>query len=137
MLLLAITIVNVALPEIQSDLGASLSSLQWVVDAYALTLAAFLLAASPIGDRVGRTRVFSAGCGDLHRRLVRLRDRRRIRPCSTSPDAFRIVSRHGDSDLHRTIVAVSRTEIIVEQWMTRRTLRVIAGASAAPTGAAV
>ncbi|HKG36469.1 MAG TPA: MFS transporter [Solirubrobacterales bacterium] len=63
MLLLDITIVNVALPEIERDLGASLSSLQWVVDAYALTLAAFLLTAGSLGDRLGRRRVFSAGFG--------------------------------------------------------------------------
>src|SRR5919108_1325736 len=63
MLLLDITIVNVAVPEIQNDLGASLSSLQWVIDAYALTLAAFLLVAGSIGDRVGRRRVFSLGFG--------------------------------------------------------------------------
>jgi EmrB/QacA subfamily drug resistance transporter len=63
MLLLDITIVNVALPDIQSDLGASLSSLQWVVDAYALTLASFLLVAGSIGDRLGRRRVFSVGFG--------------------------------------------------------------------------
>jgi EmrB/QacA subfamily drug resistance transporter len=63
MLLLDITIVNVALPDIQIDLGASLSSLQWVVDAYALTLATFLLIAGSLGDRVGRRRVFSFGFG--------------------------------------------------------------------------
>ena len=63
MLLLDITIVNVALPDIQRDLGASLSSLQWVVDAYSLTLAAFLLTAGSLGDRLGRRRVFSAGIG--------------------------------------------------------------------------
>jgi predicted MFS family arabinose efflux permease len=61
MLLLDITVVNVALPDIQRDLGASLSSLQWVVDAYALTLAAFLLTAGSLGDRLGRRRVFSIG----------------------------------------------------------------------------
>jgi MFS family permease len=63
MLLLDITIVTVAVPEIQSDLGASLSSLQWVIDAYALTLAAVLLVAGSIGDRVGRRRVFPVGFG--------------------------------------------------------------------------
>jgi EmrB/QacA subfamily drug resistance transporter len=63
MLLLDISVVTVAVPEIQSDLGASLSSLQWVIDAYALTLAAFLLVAGSIGDRVGRRRVFSIGFG--------------------------------------------------------------------------
>jgi EmrB/QacA subfamily drug resistance transporter len=61
MMLLDITVVNVALPDIQRDLDASLSSLQWVVDAYALTLAAFLLTAGSLGDRLGRRRVFSIG----------------------------------------------------------------------------
>jgi len=61
MLLLDITIVNVALPDIQRDLDASLSSLQWVVDAYSLTLAAILLTAGSLGDRLGRRRVFSIG----------------------------------------------------------------------------
>ncbi len=63
MLLLDITVVNVALPDIQRDLDASLSSLQWVVDAYSLTLAAFLLTAGSLGDRLGRRRVFSLGFG--------------------------------------------------------------------------
>jgi EmrB/QacA subfamily drug resistance transporter len=63
MLLLDITVVNVALPDIQRELHASLSSLQWVVDAYSLTLAAFLLTAGSLGDRLGRRRVFSFGFG--------------------------------------------------------------------------
>jgi EmrB/QacA subfamily drug resistance transporter len=63
MLLLDITVVNVALPDIQRELGASLSSLQWVVDAYSLMLAAFLLTAGSLGDRLGRRRVFSIGFG--------------------------------------------------------------------------
>jgi EmrB/QacA subfamily drug resistance transporter len=63
MLLLDITVVNVALPDIQRELGASLSSLQWVVDAYSLMLAAFLLTAGSLGDRLGRRRVFSLGFG--------------------------------------------------------------------------
>jgi EmrB/QacA subfamily drug resistance transporter len=61
MLLLDITVVNVALPDIQKDLNASLSSLQLVVDAYSLTLAAFLLTAGSFADRVGRRRVFTVG----------------------------------------------------------------------------
>ncbi len=61
MLLLDITVVNVALPSIRKDLGASFSDLQWVVDAYALTLAALVLSAGSLADRVGRRRVFSAG----------------------------------------------------------------------------
>src|SRR4051794_14894298 len=63
MLLLDVTIVNVALPDIQRELHASLSSLQWVVDAYSLMLAALLLTAGSLGDRLGRRRVFSIGFG--------------------------------------------------------------------------
>src|SRR5262249_23660481 len=63
MLLLDISIVNVALPDIQRDLGSSFSDLQWVVDAYALTLASFLLTAGSLGDRVGRRLVFAVGFG--------------------------------------------------------------------------
>ena len=61
MLLLDITIVNVALPSIQNDLGSSFEDLQWVVDAYALALAALLLASGSIADLLGRRRVFVAG----------------------------------------------------------------------------
>jgi EmrB/QacA subfamily drug resistance transporter len=61
MLLLDITVVNVALPYIERDLGSSFEDLQWVIDAYALTLAAFLLTAGSVADRVGRRRVFVAG----------------------------------------------------------------------------
>ena len=61
MLLLDITIVNVALPSIQRRLGASLTGLQWVVDAYALTLAALILTAGALADRFGRRLVFMVG----------------------------------------------------------------------------
>ncbi|HVS29631.1 MAG TPA: MFS transporter, partial [Solirubrobacteraceae bacterium] len=61
MLLLDITIVNVALPAIQRSLHSSFSDLQWVVDAYALTLAALLLTAGSLGDRLGRRITFVVG----------------------------------------------------------------------------
>src|SRR5436190_2710647 len=61
MLLLDITIVNVALPAIQQDFKASLSDLQWVVDAYALSLAALQLTAGSIADLRGRKLVFVTG----------------------------------------------------------------------------
>ena len=61
MLLLDITVVNVALPDIQRSLHSSFSDLQWVVDAYALTLAAFLLTAGVVGDMFGRREVFAIG----------------------------------------------------------------------------
>src|SRR4051794_35379226 len=61
MLLLDITVVNVALPSIREDLDASFTDLQWVVDAYALTLAALVLTAGSLADRLGRRRVFAIG----------------------------------------------------------------------------
>jgi EmrB/QacA subfamily drug resistance transporter len=61
MLLLDITIVNVALPDIQHALSSSFSDLQWIVDAYALTLAAFLLTAGSLADMYGRRRLYLIG----------------------------------------------------------------------------
>ncbi|MEO8888288.1 MAG: MFS transporter, partial [Jatrophihabitantaceae bacterium] len=61
MLLIDVTIVNVALPDMVQDLKASFSSLQWVVDAYALTLAALVLGTGSIADLVGHRRIYVAG----------------------------------------------------------------------------
>ncbi|WP_280440439.1 MFS transporter [Nocardia brasiliensis] len=61
MLLIDVTIVNVALPDIAVDLRAGLSSLQWVVDGYALALAALLLVLGSLADRVGAKRAYLAG----------------------------------------------------------------------------
>lgn len=61
MLLLDLTIVNVALPDIERAFQASLSDLQWVVSAYALTLAAFLLTAGSLADLYGRRLLFATG----------------------------------------------------------------------------
>jgi EmrB/QacA subfamily drug resistance transporter len=63
MLLLDITVVNTALPAIQEDLGGSFTDLQWVIDAYALSLAALVLTAGSLADRLGRRRVFAIGLG--------------------------------------------------------------------------
>jgi EmrB/QacA subfamily drug resistance transporter len=63
MLLLDITIVNVALPNIASSLHASFSDVQWVIDAYALTLASLLLTAGSLADLFGRRLLFSIGLG--------------------------------------------------------------------------
>ena len=86
MLLLDVTVVNVALPVIRDDLDASFAELQWVIDAYALTLAATLLTAGALADRVGRRAVFAAGLlalhaalGGLRRGELRARSRRRAR----------------------------------------------------------
>jgi EmrB/QacA subfamily drug resistance transporter len=61
MLLLDITIVNIALPDIQRSLHSSFSDLQWVVDAYSLTLAAVLLVSGSVADLIGRRLIFVIG----------------------------------------------------------------------------
>ena len=61
MFLLDITIVNVALSDIERAFGASLSDLQWVISAYALTVAAFLLTAGSLADLYGRRPLFASG----------------------------------------------------------------------------
>jgi EmrB/QacA subfamily drug resistance transporter len=57
------TIVNVALPTLATELGASTSQLQWIVDAYVLVFAGLLMAAGSFGDRVGRKWVLMGGLG--------------------------------------------------------------------------
>jgi len=61
MLLIDVTIVNVALPDMATDLHSSFSSLQWVIDIYALALAALLLGIGAFSDRVGRRPVYIVG----------------------------------------------------------------------------
>src|SRR5271156_3677274 len=61
MLLLDVTIVNVALPDIQRALHSSFADLQWIVDAYALTLASFLLTAGSLADMYGRRVLYLIG----------------------------------------------------------------------------
>lgn len=61
MLLLDITIVQAALPRIQHELGGSITSLQWTIDAYTLALASLIISFGAVADRVGRRAVFLAG----------------------------------------------------------------------------
>jgi EmrB/QacA subfamily drug resistance transporter len=61
MLMLDLSIVSIALPDIHTALNADFSGLQWVFDAYTLTLAAFLVTAGSIADRIGRKRIFVSG----------------------------------------------------------------------------
>src|SRR2546423_10634647 len=58
-----VTIVNVALPSLVRELGATTTKLQWVVDAYTLVFAALILAAGSVSDRVGRKGILLAGLG--------------------------------------------------------------------------
>src|SRR5207253_3159930 len=61
MVILDISVVNVALPSIREDLGFSATGLQWVVNAYTLTFAGFLLLGGRAADLIGRREVFAVG----------------------------------------------------------------------------
>jgi len=61
LVLLDVTIVNVALPSLRADLGAGVSTLQWIVDGYAIAIAALMLPCGDLGDRHGHTRVVLGG----------------------------------------------------------------------------
>src|SRR2546423_12752409 len=55
------TVVNVALPALQSDLHATITDVQWVIEAYALFLGALILVGGSMGDQFGRKRIFLVG----------------------------------------------------------------------------
>ncbi|HYB26967.1 MAG TPA: MFS transporter [Solirubrobacteraceae bacterium] len=63
MLMLDIAVVNTALPKVAADLHANLTGIQWIVDAYTLALAAVVLTAGSIADRIGRRLIFTTGMG--------------------------------------------------------------------------
>src|SRR3954466_4494063 len=65
MVVLDFFIVNVALPSMQADLGASAGAVEWVVAGYALTSAVFLITAGRLGDRFGRRRMFALGLAEF------------------------------------------------------------------------
>ena len=82
MIVLDVTVVNVALPSIQDDLGFSSSNLAWVVNAYLISFGGLLLLAGRFGDLIGRKSVFMAGLVALRGRLARCAASRRARECS-------------------------------------------------------
>src|SRR5689334_14778297 len=55
------TVVNVALPALQRDFGATITDVQWVIEAYALFLGSLILVGGSLGDQLGRRRVFLSG----------------------------------------------------------------------------
>ena len=75
MIVLDATIVNVALPSIQDDLGFSQSNLAWVVNAYLIAFGGLLLLSGRLGDLVGQRRIFLVGLAVFTARLAALRRR--------------------------------------------------------------
>src|SRR3954464_1747035 len=105
------TIVNVALPSIRSELGASVSQLQWTVDAYTVVLASLLVLSGSVADRIGRARVFQCG-------LVLFTVGSVL--CSAAPSAawlivFRMVQAIGGSMLNPVAMSIIRNTFTDER----------------------
>src|SRR4026209_2735979 len=82
MIMLDNTVVNVALPTMQKDLHVTLSSLEWVVIAYALTFASLLITGGKLADLYGRRRIFGVRLGGLQ-----LRSPRSCAPAGSPPSS--------------------------------------------------
>src|SRR5436305_8697086 len=107
MLLLDITIVNVALPKIATDLKASFSDIQWVIDAYALTLASVLLTAGSLADLIGRRLVFSIG-------LVLFAFTSLL--CAVSPSALFLIVARGGQGIGGAIMFSTSLALLVQEF---------------------
>ncbi len=107
MLLLDITIVNVALPSIAKQLKASFSDIQWVIDAYALTLASVLLTAGALADMLGRRLVYSIGLG-LFAFTSLL--------CALSPSALFLIIARGGQGIGGAIMFATALALLAQEF---------------------
>src|SRR3979411_643660 len=107
MLLLDITIVNVALPKIATDLKASFSDIQWVIDAYALTLASVLLTAGSLADPLVRRLVFSLGLGLLAFTSLL---------CALSPSALFLILARGCQGIGGAIMFATSLALLAQEF---------------------
>ena len=107
MLLLDITIVNVALPKISSSLHASFTDVQWVIDAYALTLAALLLTAGSLADLFGRRLLFAIGLG-LFAFTSLL--------CAVSPSALFLIFARGAQGVGGAIMFATSLALLAQEF---------------------
>ena len=116
------TIVNIALPTIQQDLHAGVSSLQWTIDAYALVLGSLLILAGSMADRFGRRLVFQAGLAVFTAGSVL---------CSLAPSvgwliAFRMIQGIGGSMLNPVALSII-SNVFTDQKARARAIGVWAG----------
>jgi EmrB/QacA subfamily drug resistance transporter len=124
-----ITIVNVALPSIRADLGASVSGLQWTIDAYTVVLASLLILSGSTADRLGRRRTFQVGLS-----LFTLGSLL----CSAAPGlgwlvAFRVVQAVGGSMLNPVAMSIV-TNTFTDPRERARAIGVFAGVAGVSLG---
>jgi len=104
---LDVTIVNVALPTIQQDIGGSVAGLQWVVDAYTLALAAVMLTAGSTADRLGAKRVFLVGLAAFAAGSA---------ACAAAPDLAALVAARAVQGLGASALLPCSLSLIVHQF---------------------
>ncbi len=107
MLLLDITIVNVALPSIAKQLHASFSQIQWVIDAYSLTLASALLTAGALADLFGRRLIFSIGLGLFSFTSLL---------CALSPSAGFLIAARAGQGIGGSIMFATALALLVQEF---------------------
>ncbi|MEA2153969.1 MAG: hypothetical protein QOE11_109 [Solirubrobacteraceae bacterium] len=127
MLLLDITIVNVALPDISDELNTSFSDLQWVIDAYALMLAALLLTAGSLADLLGRRRVFAFGLASFTFASVL---------CALAPSALVLILARGAQGIGGAAMFATSLALLAQEFQGRERGTAF-GIWGATTGAAV
>src|SRR5258708_20320271 len=84
------TVVNIALPALQATMGATISDVQWVVEAYTLFVASLMLTGGALGDRFGRKRIFAIGVAVFTGRPV---------ACGVSPNMTALIGVPGVSGI--------------------------------------
>ena len=97
-----VTIVNIALPAIRSDLHASVADLQWSIDGYTVVVASFLLLAGSVADRFGRRRTFQVGLAVFSAGSLLCS----VAPSATALVAFRVLQAVGGSMLNPVAMAI-------------------------------
>src|SRR5262249_19509645 len=116
MILLDVTIVNVALAVIQRDLGVTPANLEWIVSAYTLALATLILVGGALGDRYGRKRVFLIGlvvftlCSAL---------------CALSPDYSGLIAARALQGIGGALMAALTLSILVDAFPPEERTRAI------------
>ena len=110
MLLVDVSIVNVALPKMSADLHSSFTSLQWVVDVYALTLAALLMVCGSFGDRLGHRRLYLTG-------LVVFAVASLV--CALAPDAATLIAARAVQGVGGAAMMTSTTALIAGAYQGR------------------
>jgi EmrB/QacA subfamily drug resistance transporter len=116
MILLDITIVNIALPSIQRDLSESAASLEWVISAYALSLATLIPLSGTLGDRYGRRRVFTVGITVFTLGSV---------ACALSPTAAALIGARALQGVGGAIMSALTLSILSETYLPPNRVRAI------------